>query len=416
MKQSHCLDENVLISEREECDVDHVLSGRRLTLLPKVTKAQSTGQVWRFRSPRLFTRSSIARDIPRRKKPSKQPIYKDKQNLKNSTMPPARRKNAPDGTQPTPKRRKIVLGASLKMEEVTSMGTMGDTTEMPLKDRFLALFAQPEYASGISNTALKQHFGDAEYRDLVPIINELNQQSKLNMSKSVGSKELFYSLLSDDLASKFSGLDAAARMVYQTIEKAGNMGSWTKEIRVQTNIQQNMLTKILKALETRRLIKQVKSVAAKSKKIYMVYDVVPSKQLSGGVWYSDLEFDHEFISKMRSFLLYSIRRINDGKGVTMTELHGLMTQKKVANVDLSLDEVRQLLQTLVFDYLVEEVPPDSFSGVENTDEPRFIAARRVSVPCEFQWWDVLETDFGFRAVQFEDGVTLAPHEPHYHTS
>jgi DNA-directed RNA polymerase III subunit RPC6 len=35
-------------------------------------------------------------------------------------------------------------------------------------------------------------------------------------------------------------------MVYQVIEKAGNLGIWTKDIRTQTNIQQQALNKIFK--------------------------------------------------------------------------------------------------------------------------------------------------------------------------
>jgi DNA-directed RNA polymerase III subunit RPC6 len=83
--------------------------------------------------------------------------------------------------------------------------------------------------------------------------------------------------VSAEVAQQFQGLDVSAKMVYQVIEKAGNMGIWTKDIRVQTNIQQQALNKIFKVLESRLLIKPVKSVTAKSKKLYMLYKLVPSK-------------------------------------------------------------------------------------------------------------------------------------------
>ena len=127
---------------------------------------------------------------------------------------------------------------------------------------------------------------------------------------------------------------------------------------------------------------------------------------------SDLEFDHEFISELRTYLMHCVRRLNGGKGATVREMHEKMVQAKVSRVPLSLDELRELLQTLVFDYLVEEIDPEP-----GTEEPLFIAARRVSAPCDFKWWSgILEPDFHFRAIKFEDGVTLAPHEPHYHTA
>lgn len=110
-----------------------------------------------------------------------------------------------------------------------------------LRERFITLFSDPEHE--VSNRALKAKFGD-EYLQLVPIINELTRESRLVMSK-VGD-ELYYTLVSDEEASKFVGLDLTARMVYQVIEKAGNLGIWTKDIRTQTNMQQQALNKIFK--------------------------------------------------------------------------------------------------------------------------------------------------------------------------
>ena len=145
----------------------------------------------------------------------------------------------------------------------------------------------------------------------------------------------------------------------------------------------------------------------------MLYDLEPSKELTGGVWYSDLEFDHQFVSELRNFLIHCVRRLNGGKGVTIQEMHEKMNQAKVSRVALSLNELKQLLRTLIFDYLVEEIEPDPSS---NSNELLYVQARRVTIPCEFQWWDALEPDFHFRAVKWEDGVTLLPHEPHYHTA
>lgn len=273
---------------------------------------------------------------------------------------------------------------------------------LSLKDRFIQLFSLPEYVAGISNSALKSHFLDDEYIQLVSVINELTASNRLVMSRS--AKELHYTLVEDQVAVQFNGLDTAARMVYQVIERSANMGCWTKDIRLQTNIQQNSLTKILKTLESRRLIKQVKSVTAKSKKLYMLFDLQPAKELTGGVWYSNLEFDHEFISRLRSFLVQTCRQ----RSHSLLELHLALEQKKVSNVELSVDDVQQLVQTLVFDYSLEEE--------EGEEESRFVVPRRVSVPCDFTWWEALEPDFCFRTVLFEDGVALVPHEPHYQTA
>lgn len=309
-----------------------------------------------------------------------------------------------------------------------------------MKDRFLQVFDHnPEYQShGISNSALKELFGESDYLALAPVINELIGQSRLTMSKQHTSSsgnttgnsisntnaisELVYQLISPQVAQQFHGLDVSAKMVYQVIERAGNMGIWTKDIRIHTNIQQQALNKIFKTLESRHLIKPVKSVTAKSKKLYMLYALTPAKELTGGVWYSDLEFDHEFISELRSFLLQCVRRLNGGKGVTVTEILEKMRQGNISRVELSTVEVSQLVHTLIYDYLVEEVSGTAAantitnSGSSFAEEPLYVAARKVTPMCEFRWWDALEPDFAFRTIRFEDGVQLAAHEPHYHTA
>jgi len=286
--------------------------------------------------------------------------------------------------------------------------TNTETSENKMKAEFIEVFSKPEYRRGISNQQLKITFGDDKYLRLVPIINSLTRQSRLTMSK-VG-EELVYNLVSDEVASKFSGLDVSARMVYQVIEKAGNTGIWTKDIKTQTSIQQHTLNKICKNLEMRKLIKPVKAVTAKSKKLYMLYDLSPAKEITGGPWYTELEFDHEFISELRKFVMRCVKKLNGGKGVTLGEIAETMKKANVSRVQLNLQEVQQLMQTLAFDYMIEQ------SALDNNGEAMFIAARKVTTNCDFRWWDVLAPDFHFRNIKFEDDVVLRAHEPHHHTA
>jgi len=224
--------------------------------------------------------------------------------------------------------------------------------------------------------------------------------------------ELFYGLVEENVASNFKGLDVSARLVYQVVKTAGNMGIWTKDIRFQTNIQQQALNKIFKQLESRKLIKPVKSVTNKSKKLYMLYDVKPAKEITGGPWYDgDMEFDHEFINELRKFILLCVRKMNKGKGTTLAAISEKIKQAQISRVPLDLENVQQVVQTLAFDYLIEQ------SSVNQKGEALFVAARRVTNMCDFRWWDgILSDDFHFRTIRFEDDVVLRPHEHHHHTA
>jgi hypothetical protein len=138
----------------------------------------------------------------------------------------------------------ISVGASRQGPSATIKQDPGDESGA-LRQEFIDIFSEPLHqTSGVSNGALKAKFGEQRYILLAPIINDLTRQSRLTMSR-VGP-ELYYHLVSDAVASKFAGLDVQARMVYQVVEKSGNMGIWTREIRTQTNIQQQALNKIFK--------------------------------------------------------------------------------------------------------------------------------------------------------------------------
>ncbi len=86
-------------------------------------------------------------------------------------------------------------------------------------------------------------------------------------------------------------------------------GIWTRDIKIATNIPQHSLTKTLKILEQRSLIKSVRSVVSKSKKLYMLYDMFPAKEITGGPWYSDQEFDHEFVQELGNFIVQVVKNV-----------------------------------------------------------------------------------------------------------
>mmetsp|Transcript_585 Transcript_585/g.821 ORF Transcript_585/g.821 Transcript_585/m.821 type:complete len:112 (+) Transcript_585:243-578(+) len=69
------------------------------------------------------------------------------------------------------------------------------------------------------------------------------------------------------------GLSKEQQKVYQQIELSGDKGIWVRDIKLATGIQQQTITKALKILESRRLIKSVQGVHSKTKKLYMLYDV-----------------------------------------------------------------------------------------------------------------------------------------------
>jgi DNA-directed RNA polymerase III subunit RPC6 len=129
-------------------------------------------------------------------------------------------------------------------------------------------------------------------------------------------------------------------------------GIWKQDIRYATNIPQQSLDKILKLLEQRLLIKTVRSIGSKTKKLYMLYDIMPAKEITGGPWYTDQEFDHEFVAALSSFILQFIQ---SQKMVDAPTINIRVKKSGISTVELTLDELELVLQTLIYDGKIEEV-------------------------------------------------------------
>ena len=295
-----------------------------------------------------------------------------------------------------------------------------------LKEKFLKLFSVND---SVTNSLIKGEFGESQYQLLVPFINELLRLSRLSIERVPGSSELVYRLNSEEMANKYQGLDQSHRLVLQVIEKAGNRGIWTRDIRIQTSLTEQVLKKIYKTLEIRKLVKPIYAVTAARKKLYMLYELTPAREITGGPWYTEMEFDHEFIGELRMFILHCVKNLNEGKGITASEISQKMIEMKVSRIQLKMEEVKQLIQTLVYDYLIEQ------ESVNEDGEATFVVARKVNPVCgkfyskllmikriffisslwaDFQGWQVLARDFHFRRIKFDDGIILKAHEPHYH--
>ena len=129
-------------------------------------------------------------------------------------------------------------------------------------------------------------------------------------------------------------------------------GIWTRDIKVATNIQQQVLTKTLKILEQRNLIKSVRSVISKSKKLYMLFHLEPAKEISGGPWYTDQEFDHEFLELLSREIVSFVKT----QGMSeVNDIAGRIRISGISKVELSQDELELVIQTLVYDGRLEEV-------------------------------------------------------------
>ena len=81
-----------------------------------------------------------------------------------------------------------------------------------------------------------------------------------------------------------------------------------RDIRIKSNLVQTQLMRILRSLESRKLIKSVKSVQATKRKVYMLYELTPDESVTGGAWYSDQDFESEFVEVLNQHCLKFLKQ------------------------------------------------------------------------------------------------------------
>ena len=149
------------------------------------------------------------------------------------------------------------------------------------------------YPKVVSDKTLQNDMPNLDSGIRVETVNRLLKQGKIDLFSQ--NNELSYKLKDTSSAGKIKGADVEEKVVYKIVEESGNKGILDREIRSKSNLIKTQLNKILKALQDKKLIKQVSSVAQANKKVYMLYDMEPDRSITGGVWYSSQDFESELI-------------------------------------------------------------------------------------------------------------------------
>lgn len=179
---------------------------------------------------------------------------------------------------------------------------------------------------GLSNSDLSELLPNISVQDRVASINKLLQLGQLEILTKNNS--LIYRYKDPMKKSNVpKGADNEEKIVYSIIEEGGNKGIWIRDIRVKSNLIMTQLNKILKNLETKKLIKAVKSVNASKKKVYMLYNMEPDRTVTGGAWYQDQDFETEFVDLLNQYSLHFLQeRLENAKKLN----EGPLAMKKMA--------------------------------------------------------------------------------------
>ncbi|KAF5393900.1 hypothetical protein D9757_000215 [Collybiopsis confluens] len=170
------------------------------------------------------------------------------------------------------------------------------------------------------------------------------------------------------------GLTEEEKVVLGHIRAAQNEGIWVKHLKAKTNFHQAVLDRSMKTLEQKKLIKRTQSVQHPTRKIYMLEGLTPSVSLTGGPWFTDGEFDTEFIETLMKACFKFIRDTSfprargqqpDGALYPISkspqypnaqQVRNALKQARLTETDLTVEHVEMLLNVLVLDGEIERLP------------------------------------------------------------
>uniref|UniRef100_A0A915JP84 DNA-directed RNA polymerase III subunit RPC6 n=1 Tax=Romanomermis culicivorax TaxID=13658 RepID=A0A915JP84_ROMCU len=179
---------------------------------------------------------------------------------------------------------------------------------------------------------------------------------------------------------------------------------WIRDIKEILKLHVNTINKVLKTLESRKLIKAIKPVgAAASKKIYMLFELEPDSSVSGGAFYSGQEFDSQFVDLLNQQCLKYLKSKAQAAAekfpndflakrksclTSSSEILQHIKELKISKIDLSLADVEKILDTVVFDGNAQKelgvVGGDTFYAATKTPNSQTtFCTGLVKAPCAF---------------------------------
>lgn len=256
----------------------------------------------------------------------------------------------------------------------------GDDTITPVAKKFREAEPGPETAEQrvleiIKNSGNKGASDD----DIIKSCPILTIDERVDVvNKLITSNVITLHKVKDTLRYKYKGptsvtpgdANAEELVVFNLIRDSGRKGIWIRDVRIKSNLGLPRLKKILKSLETKKSIKAVKSVAASRKIVYMLYDLEPDSSITGGAWYSNQEFESEFIEILTKHS-YKFLEAKKAKALKNTSIRSplvkyntsyatadrvleFISKTGISKVRLTVEEIIAILDLLVYDGLASK--------------------------------------------------------------
>lgn len=203
----------------------------------------------------------------------------------------------------------------------------------------------------VTHLDLESHLLHMPLEALSKEVNRLLRQGSITVFQ--GRKGLCYKAVDVESVAKFQGLDSHDWLVYRAIENEGNKGISHRDLKRKCSFSNTRLQTALRTLESRCIIKTLKSARARNRKLYMKYDIEPCEMVQGNpLWGPDNDFDFEYTKNVQQVLTMFIRT---KKHVQLSELETLLSSSGVFKELPRKQDILACLQALIYKGEVKEM-------------------------------------------------------------
>jgi len=230
---------------------------------------------------------------------------------------------------------------------------------------------------------LEAKFGTDAQETITQVLNEFLKRRRINIfSNPTDESSTWFQVQSEDDAKKYNGLTQEHMLVLQEIKSVGVKGVYKKDLKRLTNLPTATISRVLKMLESRKLVKPFKTVSSKTMNLYILYELQPTKEHTGGPWYTDQEFDDEAVEMFSKTILYAV----DTKGpMAVRSFIDWVTRAKLINAELTESDFHTLFAKLSYEGKLEKLPnQEHLEPVDQVWKRRILAEtmnHMEEVPC-----------------------------------
>ncbi|KAI4290878.1 DNA-directed RNA polymerase III subunit RPC6 [Pancytospora philotis] len=207
-----------------------------------------------------------------------------------------------------------------------------------------------EREDGATEEELCGAFAKLTKLELATVLNGLLKSNQIEIVKT--SEKIYYKAVRSR-TTDYEG------MIIALLGQIGSNGMWLRDIKLKTNIPHNLILKILRNLETARKIKSVKSVK-NNRKMYLLYDLKPDEEVTGGVWFNNNDVDLVFVNKLMDIMYQYCAKPEDEYAlpkmdslVRLVDLKTFIDSSGISEVELSMGDLNTLVDCLVYDGRME---------------------------------------------------------------